>query len=115
MSDHSPDQVRRQVWHSLISMLQVYAHAAAMNGSHFAVTSSDHTAQVIHEDATLTLSMSPESGAATWRIIRPGREEEGDFQIDEHGALRFPACPKELDTAAMDWMDMLVQPQHVKL
>jgi hypothetical protein len=110
-----PVEVRRQVWHSLVSMLQVYAHAAGLNGKPFAVSCSEHSAQVRHEDASLTLSMSPETGAATWQIVRPGREEEGNFQIDEHGVLRFPVCPKELDTAAMDWMDMLAQPEHVKL
>ena len=114
MSTHSPDEVRRQVWHSLVSMLQVYAHAASLNGKPFAVTSSDSTAAVRYEDASLSISFAVPTGYATWRSIRPGREEHGSFEIDEHGALNFPLGPKELDAAAIDWMDHLAQLEPVK-
>ena len=107
MSEHGPVEVRTEVWHSLVSMLRVYAHAASLNGKPFAVSSVDFKALVKYEDSSLTISFSPEEGMATWRLIRPGRDQQGPFQIDEHGAVVFPDGPRELDTAAIDWMDQL--------
>lgn len=114
MSLHSPEEVRRQVWHSLVSMLQVYAHAASLNGRSFSVTSNASETVVRHEDAVLTVSMDAATGRASWRSVRPGREEHGGFTIDPHGALNFPSGEKELDAAAIDWMDHLAQPEPVK-
>ena len=114
MSTLSPNEVRRQVWHSLVSMLQVYAHAASLNGRAVAVTSTEFGAVVRYEDASLTITFAALTGHATWRSLRPGREERGSFEIDEHGALNFPSGPKELDAAAIDWMDHLAQPEPVK-
>ena len=105
-------EVRSEVWHSLVSMLRVYAHAASLNGKPYAITSTDSTALIQYEECSLTISFSPEAGWATWGLIGPGRDEHGHFQIDEHGAVHFPDGPKELDTAAIDWMYLLSQPQH---
>ncbi len=113
MSGHSPVEVRRQVWHSLVSMLQVYAHAASLNGKPYAVTSADCSAVVRYEEASLTVSFVPDTGVATWRLIRSGREDHGHFEIDQHGAVNFPEGPKELDTLAIDWMDHLARPEQV--
>jgi hypothetical protein len=95
-------------------MLQVYAHAASLNGRPFAVTSTEFGAVVRYEEASLTISFNPQTGYATWRSIRPGREKHGCFDIDEHGALNFPLGPKDLDAAAIDWMDHLAQLEPVK-
>ena len=35
-----PAEVRRHVWESLVSMMQVYAHAASLNGKEYVVTSA---------------------------------------------------------------------------
>ena len=113
MSD--PVEVRRQVWHSLVSMLQVYAHAAGLHGKPYAVTSTGSSAEVRYENASLTISFTPEEGVAAWRLTRGECHEQGSFHIDEHGALQFPAGPKELDMAAIDWMDHLSQPEPVNL
>ena len=113
MSD--PAEVRRQVWHSLVSMLQVYAHAAGLHGKPYAVTTTVSSAAVKYGNASLTISFTPEEGVAVWRLIRSSSQEQGSFEIDEHGALQFPGGPKELDMAAMDWMDHLSQPEHAKL
>jgi hypothetical protein len=80
-----PAQVRGHVWESLVSMMQVYAHEASV----------------------LTISFRPDTGEANWMVTRPECEESGEFRIDEHGTLVFPAGPKALDTAAIDWIGLL--------
>jgi hypothetical protein len=101
-------QVRRQVWDSLTSMLRVYAHAASLNaGDEYLVTSTFEEASVKHRDLALNLRFNPETGEGSWRIIQPVREEFGEFRIEADGTLNFPAGPKPLDAAAIDWIEHL--------
>jgi hypothetical protein len=102
----SSDEVRHQVWDSLVSMIQVYARAASLNGNEYAVTSSSTTAVVKCRDHELELSFSADSGAASWQLTQ---QDHGTFHIDDNGILMFPEGPKELDTAAIDWIDQLGQ------
>jgi hypothetical protein len=102
-----PAQVRGHVWESLVSMMQVYAHAASLNGKDYVVTSGCNKVSVKHEASVLTISFHPDTGEANWLVTRPECEESGEFRIDEHGALVFPAGPKDLDTAAIDWIALL--------
>ena len=102
-----PAEVRRHVWESLVGMLRVYAHAAGLHGKPCVVVNGPGTAVVSCAGCTLTLSFSSETGAATWRLNHADCEESGEFSLDEHGTLMFPVGPKELDTAALDWIDQL--------
>ncbi len=105
MSD--PVDVRSHVWESLVSMLRVYAHAAGLNSNAYEVSSGSDTASVKHQDSVLSLSFSPDTGEGNWCVTHPEREECGAFRIDEHGTLTFPAGPKEIDQAAIDWIGYL--------
>ncbi len=102
-----PAEVRRHVWESLVSMMQVYVHAASLNGKEYVVTSDSGKVSVKHQDRVLTVSFDPETGNASWNVTCPQCEEVGEFRIDEHGTLIFPAGPRALDTAAMDWIALL--------
>jgi hypothetical protein len=102
-----PAEVRRHVWESLQSMLQVYAHAAGLNGKEYVVTSTSDQVSVKHQDRSLTVSFRPGTGTASWVLARPQCQEMGEFHIDQHGDLIFPAGAKPLDTAAIDWIAML--------
>jgi hypothetical protein len=101
-------QVRRQIWESLVSMLRVYAHAASLNGKEYVVTGSEEAAEVKYQDSVLNLDFDSATGEAGWRITQPEREEWGVFRIEEDGTLNFPAGAKPLDTAAIDWIELLV-------
>jgi hypothetical protein len=105
MSD--PTDVRPHGWESLVSMLRVYAHAAGLNDGPYLVTGDSNEAKVEHEDSTLSIHFSPDTGEGNWCVTHPEREECGAFRIDEHGALTFPAGPKEIDQAAIDWIGYL--------
>ena len=105
MSD--PVEVRCHVWESLVSMLRVYAHAAGLNGRAYEVTSGSDAAWVKHQESALSLHFSPDNGEGDWCVTHPEREECGAFRIDEHGSLTFPAGPKEIDQAAIDWIGYL--------
>jgi hypothetical protein len=105
----------RQIWESLVSMVKVYAHAASLNGVACDVITSADAAVVTRKSCTLTIQCSQETGAGTWRLIHGDCEEWGEFSIDEHGALVFPAGPKELDAAAIDWIDQLVHVSNESL
>jgi hypothetical protein len=102
-----PAQVRGHVWESLVSMMQVYTHAASLNGKEYLVTSDSSKVSVEHQAKVLTISFHPDTGEAHWMVNRPECEESGEFHIDEHGALIFPAGPKDLDTSAIDWIALL--------
>jgi hypothetical protein len=102
-----PALVRSHVWESLVSMMQVYAHAASLNGKEYLVTSDSSKVSVKHQGNVLTISFHPPTGEAHWMVNRAECEESGEFRIDEHGALVFPAGPKDLDTAAIDWIALL--------
>jgi hypothetical protein len=102
-----PAQVRAHVWESLVSMMQVYAHAASLNGKEYVVTSDSGKVSVKHDARVLTISFAPDTGEACWMVTRPECEESGEFRIDEHGTLVFPAGDKALDTAAIDWIALL--------
>jgi hypothetical protein len=99
--------VRGHVWESLVSMMQVYAHAASLNGKEYVVTSDSGKVSVKHDASVLTISFDPDTGQASWMVTRPECEESGEFRIDEHGTLVFPAGDKALDTAAIDWIALL--------
>jgi hypothetical protein len=106
---HLPEDVRGHVWESLVSMLRVYAHAAGLNGDEYLVTNSSGAASVQCGECALRICFSPDTGAASWRLTQPEREKWGDFRMEEDGTLTFPAGPKELDAAAIDWVEQLVR------
>jgi hypothetical protein len=65
-------------------------------------------AWVKHQDCALSLRFHSGAGEGCWRITQPEREEWCEFRIDEDGSLIFPAGPKPLDTAAIEWVEHLV-------
>ncbi len=105
MSD--PGDVRSHVWDSLVSMLRVYAHAASLNGKEYVTTAGSDFAVVKDGDSALNLHFSSDTGEGSWCVTHPEREECGAFRVEEDGTLTFPIGPKELDAAAMDWLDHL--------
>ena len=105
MSD--PVEVRLHVWESLVSMLRVYAHAAALNGDAYVVTDGSNEARVEHRDSSLTLHFSPDTGEGNWCVTHPEREECGVFRIEEDGSFTSPAALKEIDQAAIEWIALL--------
>jgi hypothetical protein len=106
---HQPIHVRLQVWESLLTMLQVYAHAASLSGKEFVMTTASNRAWVKQGHCSLILCFRPETGASTWRVTQAEKETWGEFQIEKDGVLTFPEGEKPLDTAAIDWMEQLVQ------
>jgi hypothetical protein len=89
-------------------MVRVYAHAASLNGKEYVVTSDPENAWVKYQEYALTLRFAPATGEGCWRITQPEREEWGEFRIEEDGTLNFPAGPKALDAAAIEWIEHLV-------
>ena len=101
-------RVRQEVWESLVSMLRVYANAASLSRGEFAVTSGAGAAWVRHKGETLALCFNPADGLASSKMTGAGgRERESSFQILPSGALIFEGEEKELDQAALDWMEEL--------
>jgi hypothetical protein len=88
-------------------MLRVYAHAAGLNGNAYEVTTGSDTAWVKHQASALDLRFSRDTGEGNWCVTHPEREECGAFRIEEDGSLKFPAGPKEIDQAAIDWIGYL--------
>lgn len=110
----SPVEVRRQIWESLVSMLRVYAHAASLNGIVYTVTSSSDAAWLRCGGWELEISYSAEDGAASWQLSQPPREVRGEeFRIEADGTLAFPGGLKELDLAAIEWVEKLVHASTV--
>lgn len=106
----SPIEVRQHIWESLVSMLRVYAYAASLNGNSYGVASNAKTASVTCMDAVLEIGYSAENGGASWQLSHPNKRLlGGEFRIEADGSLSFPQGPKELDQAAIEWIEKLVQ------
>jgi hypothetical protein len=103
----SPVDVRREIWLSLLGMVRVYAHAASLNGGAYGVENSGETAWLTYAESALRLRYSPETGAADWLLEHAGQTVEGTFEIDDHGRLFFPEGPRELDEAAIHWVQQV--------
>jgi len=101
-------RVRWEVWESLVSMLRVYATAASLGRGEFTVTSAADAAWVRHKGNTLGLCFSAADGLASWRMTAPGgQERQASFQILPSGALISGGKEKELDEAALEWIEEL--------
>ena len=112
----SPVEVRQQIWESLVSMLRVYAHAASLNGQSYGVASNARTAWVTCMDSVLEVGYSAQDGAASWQLSQPNqRLLSGKFSIEADGSLSFPEGPKELDQAAIEWVEKLVSTMQINL
>ena len=100
-------RVRWEIWESFVAMLRVYANAASIDRGEFTVTALHAAACVTHEDNVLRLSFDPLNGEATWRFSEEGLRRQGSFRILESGALSFDGQEKQLDEAAIDWIEAL--------
>ncbi len=101
-------RVRWEIWESFVSMLRVYASAAAERGE-FTVTATNAAVWVAHKNHVLGLSLNPIDGAATWKFAQQGLHRQGSFQVLESGMFRFPDEEKQLDEAAIDWIEELAR------
>jgi len=88
----------------------VYAHAASLNGQSFGVSSNARTAWLTCMDSVLEVGYSAQNGDASWQLSQPNqRLLSGKFSIEADGNLSFPEGPKDLDQAAIEWVEKLVQ------
>ncbi len=102
-------RVRQEVWQSLLSMLRVYAYAASMSNGEMVVTeTAPYAASLEHKGHTLVLSFDVRSGKGSCRPPGPA-QVPGDFEILEDGRLRFAGVEKQLDEAAIDWVEQLIR------
>jgi hypothetical protein len=99
--------VRREVWQSLLSMLRVYAYAASLRHGEIAVIeSAPQTALLEHQGRILALSFDLNSGKGSWQL--PGaKKTSGSFEILDDGRLHRAGVEKQLDEAAIDWVEEL--------
>jgi hypothetical protein len=108
--------VRREVWRSLVSMLRVYAHAASLNyGEHAVSETGADVVTLAHQEATLEINFHPASGMAAWILRHQGRAEtSGLFTMSDAGAIEFDGKEKELDRAAIEWIEELTRTAGAK-
>ncbi len=107
-SPPSEVRVRREIWESLVSMLRVYAYAAGLDRGEFTVTPLSDAVCVEHKGCVLCLSFIPADGRAGWRLMDLDcMKGWGNFQILESGKLNIYGQEKELDLAAIDWIEDL--------
>ncbi len=105
--DDQDARVRREVWHSLLSMLRVYAYAASLShGEILVIETAPHRALLEHKGHTLVLAFDVRSGKGSCH--QPGSKKvPGGFEILADGRLRFAGIEKQLDEAAIDWVEQL--------
>ena len=111
------EAVRQEIWISLVSMLQAYAHAANLHrpgdAARFEVSAREGWARIGCGGHRLEIEFRPGSGAAQWALDPDCAEgPRGSFLIEENGELLFEGHSfagqlKELDQAAMDWVALL--------
>jgi hypothetical protein len=103
--------VRAELWRSLVSMLRVYAHAASFNhGEHIVTETTPASVSLEHKNAALHLIFDPGSGNATWMLEQHGGAATARvFRLLEVGLIEFDGEEKELDRAAIDWVEELTR------
>lgn len=101
----SAADIRRQVWRSVISMVRVYAslESIRMREPIHLTETTMHSAAVEIGSVRLELIINLESGWGGWRLAG----EAGEFAISDSGLLLVDREQKELDIAAMEWLDKL--------
>ena len=90
-------------------MLRVYAYAASMANGEIVVTeTAPYAASLEHKGHTLVLSFDVRSGKGA--AVQPGvGAGPRGFEILEDGRLRFAGVEKQLDEAAIDWVEQLTR------
>ncbi|HEV2272909.1 MAG TPA: hypothetical protein VGR96_02015 [Acidobacteriaceae bacterium] len=106
----NPQQIRAEIWDSLLSMLRVYAYAASVNHGEFRLTFVPSGGlRIEHEQLTLLLSLDTASGAGSWRLAEAAIERSGDLRIQDDGRLLVDGTEKALDQAAIEWIECLTK------
>lgn len=106
--------VRREIWRSLLSMVRVYAGLEGLRRQESAefIEPVLDSATVELRGVRLELFLDIESGWGEWRVAA----EAGEFAISDSGLLHVERQQKELDIAAMEWLEKLSsqrrQPHH---
>jgi hypothetical protein len=101
-------RIRWELWESLLSMVRVYANAAALTHGEFVVTVLSDAAWVQHNGGLLALRLSVDDGTVHWKLKDPaGTEQRRQFELLESGVLLAQGEETELDRAAIDWLEEL--------
>ena len=98
---------RAEIWESFVSLLRCYAAAASVPGSEYRVINEDGVTLVEFEQRVLAFHFEPGSGEATWQLSERGTESRGAFHMHEDSTLEFADEAKELDIAAIDFIEQL--------
>jgi hypothetical protein len=106
--------VRQEIWQSLLSMLRVYAYAAGLSQGEITVTEhAPHAALLEHKGRSLVLTLNPLSGKGSCLQPSaqniPGDIDAGEFEILGDGRLRAAGIERQLDEAAIDWVERLTR------
>lgn len=109
---HSAEEVRREVWHSLVSMLRVYSYAAGLDHGPIRVTDTSGGGVIVRSnEGELELHFDEQSGEARWeRRGGEGQQVRGTFTLLADGRLDFDGEEKQLDSAAIEWVEDLTRP-----
>lgn len=97
--------VRKEIWRSLISMLRVYASLEGLGRGEAATVEESGMNVVVVEQGGRRLTLSMEAGSGLGRWMLP--LSAGEFTISETGSLEVDHTPRELDAAAIEWLDKL--------
>ena len=100
---------RAEIWESFVSLLRCYAAAASVPGSEYLVLNAVGATEVKHDHRVLSFRFQPSSGDATWQLLGEGAESRGSFHMREDSTLEFTGETKELDMAAIDFIEQLAQ------
>jgi hypothetical protein len=89
-------------------MLRVYAYAASLShGEIVVIETAPYTALLEHRGHTLVLSLDPGSGQGRWHLA--GAKDSEGFEILDDGRLRRAGVERELDEAAIEWVEELTR------
>ena len=107
----SAAEIREELWRSLVSMLRVYASAATLSRGKCQVTEITPGVVLLQSaDAELELRFQSATGLGSWTIQpEKGLQGNGNFVLSEAGTLQMNSTEKELDQAAIEWVEDLTR------
>lgn len=98
-------KVRKEIWRSLIATFRVYASLEALGHGNVArIRETGRDGLTIElNNRKLVLAMDVKNGRGEWDM----ESSAGEFTLSDSGVLMIGSEPKELDAAAIEWLERL--------
>jgi len=115
MTAAAQPMLQTELWLSFLSLLRSYAAAASLHSGAVHVATTENSATLTAGNAQLAMTFDPDSSQVSWTQHTPSQAPiTGSFELLPEGAIAINGATKDLDHAAIDFIDLASQQRNVK-